>query len=122
MTTGEPAGKSITRWDGPANQQKQYWLSLQLSNVRIDDIVEVDALLWDRHINRHRYPVASFDQGWLSMPVNLWAPPASDPDKRYVFLVFINGVQVRSFSVEVGNDPAPATATPQPQASPTPQP
>ena len=117
--TGEPAGDPIDEWDGQPNEQKQFWLNLQLANVRIDDIVEVDVLLWDRHINRHRYPAAAFDQGWLSVPVDLWAPPVTDGLKRYHFLVFINGVQIRTYTVDVDNDPPPPTATPEPSATPT---
>lgn len=119
MTTGEPFGDPIEAWNGNPNQQKQFWLSLHLADVRIDDVVEVDVLLWDRHINRHRYPAAAFDQGWLSVPVDLWAPPISDGLKRYNFLIFINGVQVRTYTVDVDNDPPPPTATPEPSATPT---
>ena len=118
--TGEPDGSGITSWVGNANQQKRFWLNLQLSDLRLDDVVEVDALLWDRHVNRHRYPVASFDQGWLSMPVNLWAPAAGDGAKRYTFLIFVNGVQVRNLVAIADNNLPDPTPTPVPSPSPTP--
>ncbi|CAN5725918.1 hypothetical protein BH23CHL2_BH23CHL2_21120 [soil metagenome] len=118
--SGTPEGDSIESWVGEPNQQRRFWLSLHLADTRIDDVVEVDALLWDRHINRHRYPAAEFDQGWLSMPINLWAPAAGEGPKTYRFLVFVNGVQLRTYTVTVDNnlpDPTPtadaaATATP----------
>jgi hypothetical protein len=109
--TGNPTGDAITSWTGNPSEQTQLWLSLQLSNVRIDDVVEVDGLLYDRHINRYHYPVASFEQGWLALPVNLWAPARDEGVKSYVFLVFVNGVQVRRLNVTVDNNLPDATAT-----------
>lgn len=116
--TAAPQGESIDAWDGQPNQQEEFWVSLRLADLRIDDVVELDVLLWDRHINRHRFPVAAFDQGWLSVPVNLWAPAEGDGPKEYTFLVFINGVQLRSYVVMVDNDPEP---TPTPETTETPE-
>jgi hypothetical protein len=118
--SGEPTGDSLTEWYGEPNEQHQFWLSLELSDIRIDDVIEVDVLLWDRHINRHRYPPASFNQGWLSVPVNLWAPPEDDGGKEYTFLIFINGVQVRSYFVWVDRQQPEPTPTADPLASATP--
>jgi hypothetical protein len=118
--SGEPTGESLTEWYGEPNEQHQVWLSLELSDVRIDDVIEVDVLLWDRHINRHRYPPAAFNQGWLSVPVSLWAPPEGDDGKEYTFLVFINGVQVRSYFVWVDELEPEPTPTADPIASATP--
>ena len=122
VMTGDPTGTEITGWVGDPNEQRDYWLSIELADVRIDDVVEVDALLDGRHVNRHRYPIASFEQGWLSRPVSLWAPAADAKIKAYKFLVFINGIQVRTLTVTADNnvpDPTPtedsspgATATP----------
>lgn len=119
--SGDPEGDPIEHWSGEPNQQQQFWLSLQLSDARVDDVVEVDALLGDRHINRHSYPPASFDQGWLSVPVTLWAPPSGEGLKTYRFLVFVNGVQVRTLTVTVDNEPPEPTATPEPDATETPE-
>ena len=110
--TGDPTGTEVTGWVGDPNEQRDYWLSLELADVRIDDVVEVDALLDDRHVNRHRYPIASFEQGWLSMPVSLWAPPADAEIKNYKFLVFINGIQVRSLAVTADNNIPDPTQSP----------
>jgi len=118
--TGNPSGNTLTSWVGKPNEQREFWLSLQLADVRIDDVVEVDVVLGDRHINRHRYPVAAFEQGWLSTPVNFWAPDLDESVKNYRFLVFINGVQIRTYTVEVDGERPEPTATPEPSVTPTP--
>ena len=118
--TGNPTDDTVTSWIGDPNEQREYWLSLQLAALRVDDVVEIDSLLEDRHINRQRYPVASFEQGWLSVPVNLWAPGREEDAKTYAFLIFINGVQLRTFTVTVDNNLPDPTATPDAPVTPTP--
>lgn len=109
--TNDPDGDGISEWIGAPNEQATLFLSVYVEDLQIEDVIEVDALLDGEHTNRYRFPSASFDEGWLSIPIDVWAPPANSPPKEYSYLIFLNGEREDSISITVDNETA---------ASPTP--
>lgn len=110
--TGEPTEEGITEWVGNPNQRATVYLSVLVDDLHLDDVIEVDSLLDGQHVNRRAFPRAAFDRGWLTVPVNIWAPPENGALKRYTFLIFINGDRVREVTLLVDNNAPPAaTAT-----------
>lgn len=96
---GSPAGDRIEYWAGEPDQLQVFYVSVRLADLRLDDVIEVDALLDGRHVNRHTYPIAAFNRGWLAIPINVWAPPAGEDSKEYTFNFYINGTRSRSIEL-----------------------
>ncbi|MFW6074818.1 MAG: hypothetical protein ACOC9Y_04435 [Chloroflexota bacterium] len=109
--SNEPEGDGIDEWTGEPNEQRTLYLSVYVEDLQIEDVIEVDALLDGEHIERHRFPSASFDEGWLSIPVTVWAPDSGDPEKDYTYLIFLNGEREDSIRITVDNDEPSPTAT-----------
>lgn len=105
--TGEPTEDELTEWIGDPNQRKDLYLSVLLNDVMLDDLIEVDSLLDGQHVNRRRFPAASFDRGWLTVPINVWAPAEGGEAKEYTFLIFINGDRARELTLIVDNNLEP---------------
>jgi hypothetical protein len=110
-TNGAPEGGPLREWDAAPNQTVGLFVAVRFSNLRVDDVVEVDIVRDGRAYDRLEFPVAALDQGWLSIPVELRSPESGED--TYEFIVYINGERERDTElvVSAGQPPAP-TSTP----------
>lgn len=110
---GVPSGSQVNRVETTPNNVANLQVAVQVTDLRIDDVIEVDVLQNGRAFARYRYPVAAFDSAWMSLTARLAAPPRGGPAFDYDILIFINGTRVRTAEVIVELQPQyRSTATP----------
>lgn len=120
--SGEPESDPVDEWFAPAGEEVTFYVALLLSDLRLDDVVEVDVLQNREHFERHRFPMAAFEQGWLFVPVPLEAPSANVGEAWYEFLIFVNGTRAERETLSFVQREATPTPTVTETPTPTPEP
>lgn len=111
--SGAPTGSNVTRVETTPNNVANLQVAIQVVDLRIDDVIEVDVLQGGRAFVRYRYPVAAFDNAWMSLTARLAAPARGGAAYTYDILIFVNGTRMRSATVVVDLQPQyRATPTP----------
>lgn len=100
--TGEPSGDPLRtyRVEDGASEAKLI-AAVNLSDLRIDDVVEFDVILYGKFVSRQRYPVAAFEEGWLSVPISLATPSSPGSSNPYEILFYVNGTRARTVNISI---------------------
>lgn len=103
--TGEPDSERVRVWETEAQESVPFYVSVALSDLRVDDVVSFSIGIRGSVIDRYELPVAAFESGWLSTEVEMRAPDNPNDAVEYEIAVYVNDTRVRSANVLIESLP-----------------
>lgn len=103
--TGEPDSQRVRVWETDAEESVPFYVSVALSDLRVDDVVSFSIGIQGSVIDRYQLPVAAFEHGWLSTEVEMRAPDNPDDAVEYEVVVYVNDTRVRTATVLIESLP-----------------
>ncbi|CAN5807009.1 hypothetical protein BH20CHL1_BH20CHL1_03120 [soil metagenome] len=97
--TGEPDSERVRVWETEAEESVPFYVSVALSDLRVDDVVSFSIGIRGSVIDRYQLPVAAFERGWLSTRVEMRSPDNPNDAVEYEIVVYVNDTRVRSANV-----------------------
>lgn len=99
--TGEPDSERVRVWQAEAEEIIPLYVAVELSELRVDDVVTFSVGIRGSVIERYELPVAAFENGWLSTEIELRAPDNPNDAVEYEIILYVNDTRVRGSNVLV---------------------
>lgn len=103
--TGEPDSERVRVLRADAGEIIPLYVSVELADLRVDDVVTFSVGISGSVIDRFELPVAAFERGWLSTGIELRAPDNPNDAVEYEIVLYLNDTRVRGSNILVESLP-----------------